>query len=370
MAEQQQQQPPYPLHASVIDRIDPVYAAFYNEHVADKQQVHLQPIEASRSSGILIPGASPLYPVGSTVDYTFARQASEGPDVRVRCFTPSCKRPEDGWPVCVYFHGGGWVLGNIDTENVIATNLCQRGRVVVVSVDYRLAPENPFPAAVHDAWEGVLWVRGAGKDILHLDITKMATAGSSAGGNLAAVMCQRCADLGEQWFRLQLLSVPVMDNTATVESEKYDSWEENEFAPALPAAKMMWYRHHYLPNREDWAHPEASPLLWKGDWSKLPEASIVVGELDVLRDEGEEFADRLELAGVEADSTVKDGLPHPFIAMDAVLEAGAEAIRGWCLRLRQTMYPGTVLGGWGETIATVEQEDDEKDGEKDNGDTQ
>ena len=168
-------EPPYPLHASVVGRIDPEYADFYNKHIIDKQQVHLQPIEASRSSGVLIPGSGPLQPVASTVDYKVKRSESEGPDVSVRCFTPNGEKPAAGWPVCVYYHGGGWVLGTIDTENVIASHLCARGKCVVVAVDYRLAPENPFPAAVHDSWEAVLWVMNEGKQLLDLDTTKIAT---------------------------------------------------------------------------------------------------------------------------------------------------------------------------------------------------
>lgn len=130
-------QPPYPLHETVLDRINAEYAAFYNQHIFDKQQVHLQPIEASRSSGVLIPGAGPIQSVASTVDYSVPRVESEGPDVRVRCFTPNGTKPEAGWPVCIYYHGGGWVLGTIDTENVIASHLCARGKSVVVAVDYR-----------------------------------------------------------------------------------------------------------------------------------------------------------------------------------------------------------------------------------------
>lgn len=94
------------------------YQAFYEEHVFDKQQVHYQPIEVSRSSGILIPGAGPLIPVGKTQDFAIQRKESQGPDVKVRCFTPEGEAPAGGWPALVYFHGGGWVLGNIDTENV------------------------------------------------------------------------------------------------------------------------------------------------------------------------------------------------------------------------------------------------------------
>jgi acetyl esterase/lipase len=168
-------QPPYPLHESVVNRIDPEYAAFYNKHIIDKQQVHLQPVEASRTSGVLIPGSGPLQPVASTVDYAVKRKESEGPDVNVRCFTPEGDKPANGWPVCIYYHGGGWVLGTIATENVIASHLCSRGKCVVVAVDYRLAPEDPFPAAVHDSWEAVLWVMDQGKEILELDISKLAT---------------------------------------------------------------------------------------------------------------------------------------------------------------------------------------------------
>lgn len=130
-------QPPYPLHPTIASRIDPEYAAFYNEHVISKQQVHLQPISASRSSGVLIPGAGPLIPVGKTEDFLVPRTESKGPDVPVRCFSPEGTPPAGGWPTLLYFHGGGWVLGTIDTENVVATNICARGKCVVISVDYR-----------------------------------------------------------------------------------------------------------------------------------------------------------------------------------------------------------------------------------------
>ncbi|KAI8958069.1 alpha/beta hydrolase fold-domain-containing protein [Daldinia sp. FL1419] len=330
-------EPPYPLHSSIVDRINPQYADFYNRHIIKQQQVHLQPIEASRASGTLIPGAGPPAPVAQTKDYIIPRKETIGPDVRIRAFTPQGTKPANGWPVCIYFHGGGWVLGTIDTENVIATNLCARSKCVVIAVDYRLAPEDPFPAAVDDCWESVLWALGPGKEELQLDTTKLATGGSSAGGNLAAIMCQRAAALGTFKFSLQLLSVPVTDNTADVHNNA--SWRENQHTPALPAPKMLWYRKHYLPNQSDWSHPEASPLLWQGDWSKLPRAVIVVGELDVLRDEGMQFGEKLRQAGVQANVHVMSGQPHPFIAMDGVLDAGREAITHFCDALRETMYP-------------------------------
>lgn len=142
-------EPPYPLHSTIVDRIHPEYAAFYNSHVIDKQQVHYQPVQTSRASGILIPGAGPLIPVGDSTDLLIRRLETAGPDIPVRCFTPDGPTPTAGWPVLVYYHGGGWVLGNIETENVVATNICARARCVVVTVDYRYSstlttPRSPF----------------------------------------------------------------------------------------------------------------------------------------------------------------------------------------------------------------------------------
>ncbi|KAL3469586.1 Alpha/Beta hydrolase protein [Aspergillus californicus] len=334
--------PPYPLHTSVAPFLAPEYVSFYNAHVIDKQQVHLQPVAASRSSGILIPGGGPLLEVGKTIDITITRRETEGPDIPLRIFTPLGEPPKDGWPVMLYFHGGGWVLGNIETENVVCSNLCVRGRCVVVTVDYRLAPENPWPAAVHDSWETLLWLLtpSAFKSPalnINVDIAKLATGGSSAGGNLAAIITQKALTLSPPvTFLAQLLSVPVTDNTATVSTNA--SYRSYEFTPALPAAKMLWYRNHYLPDPNDWAHPEASPLFWSGDWTRLPRALVMVGELDVLRAEGEEYAERLRGAGVEVDLQVMQGMPHPFLAMDGVLSEGRRSITLMCELLRGVFW--------------------------------
>lgn len=197
----------------------------------------------------------------------------------------------------------------------------------------RLAPENPYPAAVHDSWEAVLWTRTHLPNIHPVNPTKLAVGGSSAGGNLAAIMTQRCASLHQPTFLSQYLIVPVTDNTATTSTSK--TYKDYEFTPALPAEKMLWYRRHYLPDEANWADVEASPLLWEGDWSLLPPALIVVGELDVLRGEGEQFADQLKRAGASADLRVMKGMPHPFLAMDGVLAAGKDAIRYICETLME-----------------------------------
>ncbi|EER39664.1 alpha/beta hydrolase [Histoplasma capsulatum var. duboisii H88] len=320
--------PPYPLHESVASKIHPEYVSFYNKHIINQEQVHLQPVAASRTSGVLIPGAGPLLPVGKQEDISIKRKESDGLDVNLRCFTPIAeKAPAGGWPVLIYFHGGGWVLGNIDTENVVCTNICSRAECVVITVDYRLAPENPFPAAVHDCWEAVLWALSEGRTRLNLDISRIGVGGSSAGGNLAAVMTHRCAARNFSPLKVQLLSVPVMDNTADVSNNI--SYCDNEHIPALPAAKMLWYRRHYLPRESDWANPEASPLFYADEsptWSGVPPAIMMVGELDVLRSEGEKYAEKLIKSGIHVDLHVMEGMPHPFLAMDGVLQAGRDAI--------------------------------------------
>lgn len=156
--------------------------------------------------------------------------------------------------------------------------------------------------------------------------------GSSAGGNLTAAMTHRAVlhnktnQSPKITIRKQILSVPVVDNTA-LPSNNW-SWSEFEFAPALSAHKMLWFRSNYLPDQKEWSNPEASPLLYHHDfWGLLPPAVLLLGELDILRAEGESYAKRLTEAGVQdVEVHIMPGQPHPFLAMDAVLEAGRQAI--------------------------------------------
>jgi acetyl esterase/lipase len=361
-------QPLYPLHDSVKDLLDPEYINFYNKYLLDAPQVHYQPVAASRSSGRLIPvwpscwrekgkgNESPLFketntfqggtenvPVGKTIDAKVARKESLGEDVPVRVFVPQGTPPLSGWPVFLWYHGGGWVLGNIDTENSLCTRLCTRANCLVITTDYRLAPENSYPAAVHDAWETVLWVAtgvASSQLELPLNLSKLCLGGSSAGGNLAAVMTQKAlqhkAFIDKPGFQYQILVVPVTDNTAGTRSSP--SYKAFENTAALPAEKMMWYRRHYLPNESDWESPEVSPLLVEAEtFAKLPPALVVVAGLDVLRWEGEEYARRMKQAGVDAEIQVMEAVPHPFIVMDAVLQKGRDGVELICNKLAQAL---------------------------------
>lgn len=170
---------------------------------------------------------------------------------------------------------------------------------------------------------------------LYLDRTKVAIGGSSAGGNLGAIMVHKAIERSFPAFKVQLLIVPVTDNTASTSNNS--SYKSSEFTAALPAEKMLWYRRHYLPNESDWANPEASPLLYNDDWSRQPPALVVVGELDVLRTEGEQYAQKLRDADVKADLKVMKGMPHPFLAMDGVLQAGKDAITYMCEALKSAL---------------------------------
>lgn len=172
--------------------------------------------------------------------------------------------------------------------------------------------------------------------MLHLDLTKVAVGGSSAGGNLAAIMTHKALQEPDVVPSIcyQVLIVPVTDNTATAGSQA--SYLENENTAALPAVKMLWYRRHYLPDPDDWAHPEASPLFYpQENFSRLPPAFIGVAELDVLRSEGKAYANKLREAGVLVQMKTYTGMPHPMMAMDGVLTQGRKLVNDMTFALKE-----------------------------------
>ncbi|KAI1624931.1 alpha/beta hydrolase fold-domain-containing protein [Exophiala viscosa] len=320
----------YPIHSSVKDKLHPEYVAWYNKYLLHQQPAHQLPISVSRAARSAAVSSSDPLPVGTVQDLYVSRR-DRGPDIPIRCFIPEGAPPSNGWPLVLYFHGGGWVFGNIDSENTICTHICVRARAVVITTEYRLAPESPWPGPVHDAWEALLWATTSGRDKFQLDLTKIAVGGSSAGANIAAVLTQNAVLRPQPGSTIvsQFLIVPVTDNTATPCSNP--TWKSLEFTAALPAEKMLWYRRKYLPDSATWSDREASPLLACDEiFRRLPTANIIVAGLDVLKHEGEEYARKLRANGVSVELTVMDGMPHPFPAMDAVLEAGKSAITITC----------------------------------------
>ncbi len=241
-----------------------------------------------------------------------------GGDIPVRIYTPA--GAGDGpHPALVYFHGGGWVLGDIQGMDSTCRALANRAGVVIVSVEYRLAPEHKFPAPLDDCYAVLEWV-AANAASIGVDAGKLAVGGDSAGGNLAAAVALRARDTGGPGIRLQLLVYPV-----TKHDYSTASYTANGDGYLLTQDMMKWFWDHYLSSAEDGANPLASPLL-ADDLSGLPRAFVVTAEFDPLRDEGEAYAARLREAGVEVAQKRFDGQIHAFFQMLGVFPAAAEAI--------------------------------------------
>jgi acetyl esterase len=243
-----------------------------------------------------------------------------GPDgaVPVRIYWPQ-ERPEAPLPALVYFHGGGWVICDLDTHDPTCRAITNSVGCVVVSVDYRLAPEHKFPAAAEDAYAATLWVAANAID-LGVDATRIAVGGDSAGGNLTAAVALMARDRHVPDIVFQLMVYPVTDLTAM----DTPSHRENGEGYFLTTAAMDWYRRQYLADLSEAAHPYASPLQ-TADLGGLPPALVITAELDPLRDEGEAYAARLWDAGVSATASRYDGVFHGFAALGVLLDAAKQA---------------------------------------------
>jgi len=251
-------------------------------------------------------------PVGKTDDREIN---AEGRDIPIRVYTPKGHGP---FPVVVYYHGGGWVLATIDTYDASARQIADQARAVVVSVEYRKAPEHKFPAAHDDAFAAYQWVlQHVGE--LQGDLARIAVAGESAGGNLAAGVAMMARDRGVAPPAHQLLIYPVAGHDFET-----PSYRENANAKPLDAAMMHWFFGEYLRRDTDAADPRIS-LATTADLSKLPSATIITAQIDPLRSEGKALADKLRKAGVKVDYKNFDGVTHEFFGMATVLDAAKKA---------------------------------------------
>jgi acetyl esterase len=234
----------------------------------------------------------------------------------LRVFTP-----DDAHGTVVFLHGGGWVVGSIDTHDHVARQLANASGARVVLVDYRLAPEHPFPAAVEDAETAFAYARETFGEPL-------VVAGDSAGGNLAAVLARRHRDT----VALQALVYPVLD--AHLDSDTYAAFGDGRYG--LSHAGMTWYRDLYAPGDHD--HPDVSPLRAE-DVDGLPPAALLLASHDVLRAEGEAYAERLGDAGVRTRLTIYDGTVHGFLRWTAVTDIANTAIADLGGAIRATLGP-------------------------------
>jgi acetyl esterase len=252
-------------------------------------------------------------PVDRSDDRTIPGPAG---DIPVRVYAPANDGP---LPALVYYHGGGWVIGDLDTHDGICRMLANRARCCVVSVDYRLAPEHKYPAAVDDSYAAAAYVQ-THADEFGIDAARVAVGGDSAGGNLAAAVCLMARDLGGPPLVFQLLVYPVTDQSRTQKS-----YVDNATGYFLETDTMRWFSGHYLRTDADAQEAYAAPLLAK-DVAAVPPALIITAEFDPLRDEGEQYGERLRAAGIPAAVSRYDGQVHGFLHMTELVPRAREAI--------------------------------------------
>ena len=301
------------------DKLSPKARAIVDQITALPQLPTLTPVEAR---GRPIPLEAAPEAVGSL---TARSIPGPGGPMAIRIY-----RPKDSLRAAiVYFHGGGWVVGSLESADASCRILANRSRCVVISIDYRLAPETKFPGAVDDAYAATKWVADNAAE-LRIDPERIAVGGASAGGNLAAAVALVAREKGGPEIAFQLLTVPVTELSSKAESHR-------EFATGygLSAADMQWFGRHYVRTEADADDPRASVL--RADLHDLPPAFVITAECDPLRDDGEAYAEKLRELGIAARYKRYPGMFHGFMSFPAVLPEGAEAFEDAGKALREAL---------------------------------
>ncbi len=247
-----------------------------------------------------------------------------GVKLPVRIYTPDDKGP---LPILVFFHGGGWVVGDLESHDATCRALAKGAGCIVIAVDYRLAPEHKFPTAAEDCYAATKWA-ALNAASFGGDPKRIAVGGDSAGGNLAAVVAQMATDRGAPTVRYQLLIYPVTNYS-------YDtaSYKNNGENYLLTRGSMEWFWNHYLSNPNDGENPYASPLRGQR-LSNLPPAWVLTAEYDPLCDEGAAYAKKMKDAGVAVEYTDYKGMIHGFFSLGHILDQGKKAVAEACAKLK------------------------------------
>lgn len=298
------------------------------------EKLDLAQIQADR--GQAYPAAPPFSWITGGVDRSVGitygtAPARDGYEIPLRIYRPRAVRDTDtDVPVIVYLHGGGWVQGNVVMYDPLCTHLAARVRAVVVSVDYRMAPEHQAPTPAYDAFDATRWISLNGP-ALRADVSRLAVCGDSAGANLAAVVSQLARAARGPAIAHQALLYPGVDMTLSS-----PSIAEFANAPILTRASIDAFRAHYVPDGMDLRDPLLSPLF--GDLEGLPPALVQTADLDPLRDDGTRYAEALREAGVAARLTNYLRVPHGFASFPGVVPTGAQHRGELVAELRSHLY--------------------------------
>lgn len=280
-------------------------------------------------------------PPGPDIDAVVDRDI-DGPAgaLRLRIY-----RPADPIGIVAFFHGGGWTIGDLDTHDEPCRQIARQAQVTVVSVDYRLAPESPFPAALDDGFAALAWI-DANRSELCRDDAGLAVCGDSAGANIAAALCLQARDQGGPTIDGQLLVYPSVDARMV----DHDSLTRNAEGYILTRETMEWFRGNYLTTTDERLDWRASPLL-ADDLSGLPPALVITAEFDPLHDEGVAYAAALREAGVPVEHIDYDGMVHIFFQLGPLVPAGAAAVTEVAMAARKalTADPPWLEGSSGAT---------------------
>jgi len=305
--------------------VDPQIAAL----LAEAERIDPRPLETlsvaearARGGSVNVPPALPLEPVADVRDLVIDTR----PPISARLY----RTGQGTLPLLVYLHGGGWVVGSVTISDPFCRALANASGCAVVSVEYRLAPEDRYPAAADDAYAATRWSAEHAAD-LGIDPSRLAVGGSSAGGNLAAVVALMARERGAPPIAFQLLHVPVIDHDFDT-----PSYHANATGFGLTRSGMRWFWDHYAPDPQMRDEPYASPIR-ATDLAGLPPAHVVTAECDVLRDEGKAYATRLLAAGVPTTYVEYPQMVHGFTGMAVTVPMGRTAIDDMGAALRRAL---------------------------------
>jgi acetyl esterase len=257
-----------------------------------------------------------------------------GTDVAVRIYTPRPLNTGESLPLVVHYHGAGWVGGDLDTHDAIARYYAKHVDAIVIAVDYRLAPEHRFPAAVNDAYAAAAWAATHAHELWG-DAARLAVTGDSAGGTLAAVVCQLARDRGTPRIAYQALLYPATDLTTGSSYPSRNAFGGGDYF--LSTADMFWFRAQYLTDPDTEARDARVSPLVEANLRGLPPALVVTAGYDPLRDEGKAYADRLNAAGVPVEYRCFESTVHAFVSFAAMIPVGLEALAFVASRMRAAL---------------------------------